>query len=277
MSALDLEQSRSLLLQVVRNLYDQRHGSVPGAVVKAQLIREAVNQSSSFDEKGLGFRGFLDFAKATHGVTVQLRPGSDVLLAPSDVGEPLLAYAHPLPRIRRDFWRAFIEFPVEGAVRLYDATEDKIFYENDPTHRPGVIIEPISRETQLSWRRQFAEGQTTEKRDELISVLARSGNAPFNDFARHLRENPLVMKVWNRYLQKLLTDHVAAWALAHNISPERWSAGTSSNGRVDQDSATPSLGQRAELYNFFDNLPIENLLELRVPLAWLLKATRDKQ
>jgi hypothetical protein len=38
-----------------------------------------------------------------------------------------------------------------------------------------------------------------------------------------------------------------------------------------------SIGQRAELYNFLDNLPLEDLLQLRVPLEWVLKVTRDKQ
>ena len=40
---------------------------------------------------------------------------------------------------------------------------------------------------------------------------------------------------------------------------------------------THSVGQRAELYNFLDNLPIEDLLQLRVPLEWVLKVTRDRR
>jgi len=35
-----------------------------------------------------------------------------------------------------------------------------------------------------------------------------------------------------------------------------------------------NVSQRAELYNFFDQLPIEDLLQLRVPLEWVLKVTR---
>jgi hypothetical protein len=42
-------------------------------------------------------------------------------------------------------------------------------------------------------------------------------------------------------------------------------------------SKPQSIGQRAELYNFFDSLPLEDLLKLRVPLELVLKATRDKR
>ena len=38
-----------------------------------------------------------------------------------------------------------------------------------------------------------------------------------------------------------------------------------------------SIGQRSELYNFLDNLPIEDLLQLRVPLEWVLKVMREKK
>ena len=40
---------------------------------------------------------------------------------------------------------------------------------------------------------------------------------------------------------------------------------------------THTIGQRAALYNFLDNLPIEDLLQLRVPLEWVLKVTREQK
>ena len=87
------------------------------------------------------------------------------------------------------------------------------------------------------------------------------------------------MRVWNRYLQKQITDHVATWAANHDLPDERWLA--PSRGMQffrSSGDATPqkpqNISQRAELYNFFDQLPIEDLLELRVPLEWVLKVTR---
>jgi hypothetical protein len=159
--------------------------------------------------------------------------------------------------------------------------EDKIFYESETSHRAGVLIEPIPREIQILWRKQFSEEQAETEKNILLRLLEGEGSAPFNEFARRLRENPLLMKAWNRYHQKLLTDHVRAWAETNNISADRWSAGPT-HDRLDGSSSheslsSPGLGQRAALYNFLDNLPIDDLLELRVPLGWLVKVTRDKQ
>jgi hypothetical protein len=281
MASLDLDQSRSLLVQVVHALYSERHGPVPGALVKARIIREADQQVASFSERELGFSSFVDFVKATPGVALQIRTGSDMLLAPSSAAETLSAYSHFLPRLRRDFWRAFIEFPIPNTVRLYDESEDKVLYADAPTEKKGILIEPVPRDTQIQWRRKFAEEQPDDIKQGLQAALDGSGSTPFNEFARRLRENPAVMKAWNRYLQRLINDHVAAWAAAHNIPSERWRGGTTSN-RVDSlltetGSRPQTISQRAELYNFFDSLPIEDLLQLRVPLDWVLKVTRVKR
>lgn len=281
MPTLDLDHSRSLLVQVVETLYSERHSPVPGALVKAQIISEASKQGSSFSEKELGFTGFADFVRATPGIGIQIRMGSDMLLAPSGAAETLSAYARPLPLLRRDFWRAFIEFPVPNTVRLYDEVEDKILYEDAATQRKGMLIEPVSRDTQIQWRRQFAEEQPDNIKGALEAALNGPNNSPFNDFARRLRESPVVMKTWNRYLQKLITDKVVDWATANNIPRERWrgSAHSTSFGDAltETGSKPQSISQRAELYNVFDSLPIEDLLQLRVPLEWMLKVIRDKR
>jgi hypothetical protein len=126
--SLNLDDARALLLEVLQKLYAQRHSPVPGALVKARLISEASSIDATFNESELGFKNFSEFVKTVPDVAVQIRLGSDMLLAPATAGETLSAYARPLPRLRRDFWRAFIEFPVPYTVRLYDRDEDKIFY-----------------------------------------------------------------------------------------------------------------------------------------------------
>src|SRR5579859_6390653 len=144
MPLLDSLKARSMLLSVVQTLYAERHSPVPGALVKARMIREADQEGLSFSERALGFKNFVDFVRSTPAVGLQIRPGSDMLLAPSTASETLSAYAQPLPRLRRDFWRAFIEFPVPNTMRLYDEMEDKIFYVSANSGRKGVPIEPIS-------------------------------------------------------------------------------------------------------------------------------------
>ena len=281
MSLLNLTDSRALLVRTVQGLYAQRHSPVPGALVKAQLITGAASNGATFNERELGLRNFLEFVKTEPAIAVQTRIGSDMLLAPATAGDLLSAYARPLPRLRRDFWRAFIEFSVPNTIRLYDPTEDKIFTENLPTQRKGTALEPVSREAQIAWRRSFSEEQPENVKGSLLASLDGTGTSIFNEFARRLRENPSVMHAWNRYLQKQITDHVAAWAATNGVSEDRWCGGTSRSDDGASKEAMPakthSIGQRAELYNFLDSLPIEDLLQLRVPLDWVLKVTREKK
>jgi hypothetical protein len=241
------------------------------------MLAEAQRLGNVFSEKHLGFHKFIEFIRSVPDVAIQGRSGSDVLLAPAGSRELLDAYATPLPRLRRDFWRAFIEFPVDGTVRLYDSADDKIVYDDVGSQRSGIAVEPVSRDTQLQWRRVFAEVQPEPVRSTLVECLDQQGDNAFNEFARRLRETPPVMKAWNRYLQKQITDHVANWAKSHGVPEERWLALNRQGlgfSRQDQGS-TPTrpthVSQRAELYNLLDQLAVEDLLELRVPLGWLLK------
>jgi hypothetical protein len=279
MPSLDFVEASELLRRVVNKHYAKRHSPIPGAFIKTQMVSEAAKDGASFNERELGFRKFLEFVKTVEGVAIQGRSGSDSLLAPLTAGEILAAYATSLPRLRRDFWRAFIEFPVEGVVRLYDPEEDKIIHVEAGSPRSGIEIDAISKDIQVEWRKTFAEEQPEPNRESLLSALASHGTGVFVEFARRLRENPAVMRAWNHYLQKQITDHVAAWAAKHKVSEERWVASSHNIQffRADTDVALTkpqNISQRAELYNFFDQLAIEDLLQLRVPLEWVLKVTR---
>lgn len=281
MPPLNNEDARSLVVRVIQNLYAKRHSPVPGALVKARVVSEASQSGSYFNEREYGHKNFLEFVKTIPEIAVQIRIGSDMLLAPVTAGDLLSAYARPLPRLRRDFWRAFIEFPIPNTVRLYDTAEDKIFVDPAPSVRKGIVIEPIPKEAQIGWRRSFAEEQAENVKGALMASLEGTGTAVFNEFSRRLRENPTVMHAWNRYLQKQVTDRVAEWAVTNAVSEDRWCSGTSRGEEGTSKEPRPlkshSIGQRAELYNFLDSVPLEDLLQLRVPLDWVLKVTREKK
>lgn len=271
-------QARELLLRVVNKFYAERHSPLPGAFVKAQMLVEAKRENSEFNERELGFRRFIDFVKQVPEIGIQGRSGSDILLAPVTATETLAAYAGPLPRLRRDFWRAFIEFPVDGVVRVYDPDEDKILHVDATSSRHGLVIDPVLRETQLEWRRKFSEEQSGLMKLALLLAIDGPDKAAFNEFATLIRHNVAVSRAWNRYLQKQITDHVTKWAENNGIAEERWMAPAqglqASRAPGDAVSNPPNISQRAELYNFFDQLPIDDLLQLRVPLDWVIKVTR---
>jgi hypothetical protein len=279
MPALDQTGARDLLVRVVNKYYAERNSPLPGAFVKAEMLTVAKEEGTEFSERALGVRKFIEFIRTVPEVAIQGRSGSDILLAPITAVELLAAYAKPLPRLRRDFWRAFIEFPVQGVMRRYDPDDDKVVHVPTGVERTGIDIEPISREMQLGWRKTFAEEQPEPIKNKLLDCLNTPGNSVFNQFSRQLRENPSLMQAWNHYAQKQITDYVIAWAEKHGLSEERWRA--PSRGiqffRADSEVALAkpqNISQRAELYNFFDQLPMEDLLQLRVPLEWVLKVTR---
>jgi hypothetical protein len=115
-------------------------------------------------------------------------------------------------------------------------------------------------------------------KQQLLAATNGPANAAFNEFARRTRENIAVARAWNRYLQKQITDHVTEWAGRNGVAEERWIAPAQGlqgyRTSAEGVSKPQNISQRAELYNFFDQLPIEDLLQLRVPLDWVLKVTR---
>lgn len=185
---LELTQSQApeLLLDVVKRNFALRHSPLPGALVKAQMLSDAQGRAV-FSEKHLGFAKFIDFVHTIPEIAIQGRVGSDVLLAPAEASELLAAFASPLPRLWRDFWRAFIEFPVPNTVRLYDSISDTILYEEAGTQRQGIPIESVSRDRQMEWRRVFSEEQPEPIRETLRGALQAPGSTAFNEFARRLR------------------------------------------------------------------------------------------
>ncbi len=250
-------------------------------MVKARVVEQASQQGASFNERELGFKNFIEFVRTVPEIAIQQRPGSDMILAPKGAEETLSAYAHRLPRVRRDFFRAFIEFPVPDTCRIYDPVQDKVIYEPAGGKRNGIPIEPIKKDTQVEWRREFAAEQPDEVNTVLTAALGSPHGSPFTEFARRLREHPLVARSWNRYLQKRITDCVASWADANKVSSDLWQvaaddflAGSPTTGT---DLRPRGTSQRTELYNFFDSLPLEDLLKLRVPLELVLKAAREKR
>lgn len=269
--AIALEPLHEIASQVVQQLHEKRHAPIPGAILKPAVTSAVASRGEEFDLKALGFSSFAEFVATIPGIALQRRPGSDFLVAPTSSSEVLAAFAEDKPPIRRDFWRAFVEFPTADTVRLYDSASDKIRAEPAGTSTEGILVDPIPLEVQLQWRREFAAEQTGEIRDALTTIVERQGRGAFNDFARYVRDNPTVFRVWNRYQQKQVADWVERWSRKHGLSDDLWRGVSRSS--VHQPV---TINRRAEIYNLLDQVPIEDLLQIKVPLEWLLKITQGK-
>lgn len=264
----DRETALRELGELVKELYQKRGGLVPGAVAKLQLKKRAQAKGGDFDENDLGYANFLAFAKEAN-VSVVTRPGSDFLLGPVGVVLPQDPPQTSAPRIRRDIWRAFIEFPVQGQTRFYDPERDTVGSQGVELPLHGIRIDPVPRDRQLEWRKEFAKQQTEGHRSDLLLALVGTQGI-FTNFARALRDKPPLQKSWNHYVQNQVAEIIRHWANANNIAEDRWRA----EAQVGT-GLVPST--RAELYNLLDQVPIDELLKLQVPLNWLILTRRTAE
>jgi hypothetical protein len=221
--------------------------------------------------RSLGFASFGAFMEQVPDISFERRPGSDFLAAPAGSSKLTKAFARPYIRIRRDFWRAFIEFPKPGTIRVYDGRDDKVLYLPAESPVEGPRISPVPESVQLAWRRQFVESELETLKGVSVPMLRDAGRDAFNEFARFIRENPQISGAWNKYHQSLLSDWIMKWSADNGIT---FSSLETAVDSVLNTNSLPS-SKRVELYNLLDQIPIDELMDLRVPLRWLLVPARE--
>ena len=122
MPVLDFAQARELLLRVVNQCYRSAIALFPVPLRLECSSRHKIG-GDIFSERDLNFL-VSSISSGRFPIAIQGRSGSDSARTVTAT-EILAAYAGPLPRLRRDFSRAFIEFPIKGTVRLYDPKETR--------------------------------------------------------------------------------------------------------------------------------------------------------
>jgi hypothetical protein len=263
MANIDLQEFRTLVPQVVAELYQRRHSPVPGAVLKLELLHRATDQGKYFDQHSLGSGNFYDLVSKCD-VTVERRPGSDFVVFPKSASVTTAA-SQPAIRIQRDIWYAFVSFPVPGTRRSFDPVTHRVAYEDESIPLGGkVVIEPISVQQQLNWRKEFAASVTGPETEELVKAVTAPN--PFKDFSRLTRQRPSLGKAWNLFLLKKVLPIVEQWADLNGILREQW---LHLNKPKTQDDA-----KRRELYQFFDGVPIDDLLNVNIPLRWIVTGSK---
>lgn len=266
---LTLADSRGLLQNVVDELWARDHKPILGSRLKATLIERALQRGSQFDQGSLGYPSFSAFISDSGIVAVRFRTGADILVAPLAQAAELDAAStekrsEQRAHIREDFWKAFVGFPVAGEARAYDPKTDRVLVGSPSAIPPDSLsITPVSREEQVTWRWEFVESLGTDS--PLSSQLKPGvvdGPARFmRDFSLAIRRDAKLLERWNGFWLDKVSAYIAGWARPHAISDIVWlrSADQKEDGN-----------QRAQLYRALDQIPLDHLLELRIPLKWLL-------
>ena len=259
MTSIDIQEFRTLVPQLVAELYQRHHSPVPGAVLKLEIIRKSGEAGKYFDQRALGYGNFYDLV-STCNVTVQRRPGSDFVVLPKTAA-PAPESGQPSLRIQRDIWYGFVSFPVPGVRRSFDPVTHRVLYEDESLPLAGkIVINPISMEQQLSWRKEFAASAGGAESEELAKAIKAQN--PFKDFSRWMRQRPNLGKAWNLFLINKVVPIVEQWADQNKVPREQWLQLSKSKSEED--------ASRRELYQFFDSVSIDDLLTLQIPLRWVV-------
>lgn len=241
-----------------------------GSHLKAAVLEDAQSRDVSFDEKTLSFSSFADFISSRDFASVLRRPGTDVLVVPADqlavleaVERGELPETVAKPRIRPDFWQAFVGFPVSGQLRFYDPVLNRVTTQIGGIAPPGVFpITPINPGIQLKWRRDFVDSFGPNSPLFALRDKLNDGSG-FRVFAAALRDNADLTEQWNRVWFEHIRQFIAEWAESHRVATEIWLY------LPELENDAQSLRRR--LYALLDNVPTAELLDLKIPLRWVFR------
>jgi AAA domain len=203
--------------------------SVPGSRVKTEVVARVEANGGRFDERSLGYGSFRAFLLGSGIVTVTDQPGSDILVSLSESGTLTGISSNSTDRrtssgrpVREDFWGAFVTFPFPRQIRAYDRMHDRVVIGPAAIIPPAaIVIEPISKQTQLDWRRAFVSSHDPDSplgglREKLTFTEG------FGLFKRELDSDPRLRKQWNSYWVDRVREVIQEWAEGHGIPAEVW-------------------------------------------------------
>jgi len=260
-------EARQLLKAVLNDLWSADPRPILGSRLKAALVANAVKNGTEFDERLIGYQGFADFVSRSAFAAVKFRAGMDILIAPIEYAAELDRGPQKRVTIRPDFWRAFVGFMIVDEARAYDQARDTVVVgPRETIPADAVPIDPIPPATQLEWRRNFLNNLGPDSPLATIQSALRSQKG-FKAFAEGLRRYPNLRASWNQAWMNEVSAVIRAWGQQYGIPDEVW---LKSPGVSDQETL------RAKLYDVLDAIPIENLLEISIPLRWLVEKRPSK-
>ena len=248
-------ESNQLVTEVVQSFWLRYQRPVLGSRLKAELLARAGERGDVFDELELGYKSFSDYLGQHAEISVTSRPGSDLLVSPATVSGHV--HSGEATWIRPDFWRAFVTFGMPDEIRAYDRVRDVVYRGSAADAPPDtVVITPIPKDAQVTWRKDFLESLEDKHRPH----VDLGGEAALSDFSNAVRRDRNLSHVWNVFLSGHVADYIRDWFRDNEIPEDRWL----------KRRGKEKIDVRKEIYALLDDLPVEELLELRVPIRHLI-------
>lgn len=264
--------SDDLLLQAIRTLLGRN--ASPFAAGVYGLMRQ-LEPTFTFDGAGFkSFRAYLNDATSRGLVTLSPAPrGNDVVVAEASASGD--RSVHPLvsaTTLRKDLWDAFVDWnPQANYVFRRAANEVAALGPRESGGDGAVRINSARREDQLAWMRELADSTTDPQVREELDVALR-GEEPARDFSRVLRERASVGRAWKRHLRRQILDRAAMWAYENGLPQSVLQPAASKELPSTRESiAEEDSAARARVLAILADLPLSELLKLRIPLEYALR------
>ncbi len=294
------EDAYRTLLESVKQL------SVASRVTVAAAVKPRMKRlDPNFDEKLMlgfpSFKSFLDSARARGLIDLRPTPGGDLMIL---LPQPKAATSQSPTessrrRIRSDLWTAFVDWS-QGYLRLYDRDTSKAHVIShaptalDPdvwirqqlqiTPDRFIAIEPIGRDVQDGWMREFTEGLDNAPGARQLLAEALGSPARFQAFVQTIHTLGLTHS-WHSWRLSKVGTHIDEWAARNNVmidafeTPAPLRAAPSLSEGLTSIQATAQVGEgefdletvRTTMHRAIDKMGLADLLRLPIPAEHLLR------
>jgi len=292
-----------------------QRGKIPTAAGVNSELRRLTVGGFSFEELGFAtFREFLSDAERAGIVQLTMpAPGSglDVMVSlPGDKPRVTSVPREPARRLRRDLWRAFMNWDADktrvvdretGQVSIYptealplepaEVTRRRSRVTSDPSR--FLLVEPISLEQKVAWAEAFVQDLPEESPAKSVLRTALAQQLQLAAFTSAVRGFPEAQDTWHRFRLSQVRDHVASWvdtqgltleldeptSAGHVVQSGNFGLASSALHGDRKGSALTSTevlqdaeeAVRARLLAVLSRLTLDELLQLRIPARYILE------
>ncbi|MCZ0943311.1 MAG: hypothetical protein OXJ53_09660 [Gammaproteobacteria bacterium] len=236
---------------------------VPGA--KLRQAMEILAHEQEFDiaahliDRG---RSFSTLVSEVEGVTIQRRPGSDLLVGLTGSSPPApLSPVTKTGRFRKDVWEAFTKLSPDRYVYERDADRFMIAEEAEG---PSVPVPEVTLDLHMQDRQEFVKTLPNDLQDEMGGML-RHSSRPLADFRAAL-EARSILNDWMSFQGARTADRIREWARQNQIDlRQSWFA-----------PRRPRITAHQTLQRLIPYMTNDEVYEIKVPLRVVEAMLRDQ-
>lgn len=199
-------------------------------------------------------------------------PGPNINRTPIPASEPITQYRDRGARLRWEVWQAFIseKEPGRHCIHLGNGEVRMNLARLPSPEEEWKEIVPIKRSEQIGWAREFID--ETILREDPRTIVTLESDTWYVDFPNALRSRkPKYASQWNRIRSQKVVEHVHKWCLDNDV-PDRWlfESAPEEVGQGVQARDLNEMQKRSLILNTLGKMSTEDLLQLRVPLRYVL-------